>query len=522
MAQLDRRRFLAGAAAVGAATLVGCSTDGSPSPATATTTRSAGGAGGGGVASASALDDLRRRLKGSLLLPSDAGYDAASASRNARYSVTRPIAVAEVADVDDVVTCVAWCREHGIDPVARGGGHSYGGFSTTRGLIVSLARLNAVRVDAASGRLVVGGAARNADVFAATVDGPLLLPTGTCPTVCVGGLTLGGGIGYNSHWAGLTCDRLVSTTMVTADGQVRTVSATQEPDLFWASRGGAGGSFGINTEFTFEPVPVPRDTIASYDFSWRGVEAAAAVLTAFDAIEQRAPDAFSAVAFAQATEVGPGGPGEAIDVRSRGLFIGSSDELRDLVAPLVAAAGEPTAAKVVDQGFWATQRERIGSDSPPHSWGDISRYANAPVPTAAYERQAQLLAACPHRSKEANGSMWSLGWVGGGVIGGRGRTDTAYVHRDATVLLRPTVEWPADAEPSVADELEAWTNEMIAVVAPFTPAASYQNFPNRLIADWGTQYYGENWDRLVRVKTAVDPTDVFHNGQSIPPNPARS
>jgi FAD/FMN-containing dehydrogenase len=124
---------------------------------------------------------------------------------------------------------------------------------------------------------------------------------------------------------------------------------------------------------------------------------------------------------------------------------------------------------------------------------------------------------CPSRSEVANGSIWSLGWVGGAVVDALGRTDTAYVHRGMTTLLRPTTVWPNDAPVSVGQDLDAWSEEVIAILAPHTPNESYQNFPNRLIEDWPEQYYAENLERLVDVKTAVDPHDLFHNPQSIPP-----
>ena len=130
--------------------------------------------------------------------------------------------------------------------------------------------------------------------------------------------------------------------------------------------------------------------------------------------------------------------------------------------------------------------------------------------------QIELLVNCPSRSETANGSMWSLGWVGGEVINKVGRTETAYVHRQMSTLLRPTCQWPDDAHDSVGKELMKWTDEMIAAIAPKTPNESYQNFPNRLIDDWKKQYYAENLDRLIEVKTKYDKNNLFKNAQSIP------
>jgi FAD/FMN-containing dehydrogenase len=153
----------------------------------------------------SPLDTLRKQLKGKLLVPGDMGFQAAIAPANGRYLDVIPMAAAQCADEHDVVTCVDWARRYGVAPVGRTGGHSYAGYSTTTGLIIDMGRLNSVSIDRDNGTATVGGGALNANVFKATAGGPLFLPAGTCLGVGVGGLTLGGGIGYNTHWEGLTC-----------------------------------------------------------------------------------------------------------------------------------------------------------------------------------------------------------------------------------------------------------------------------------------------------------------------------
>ncbi len=509
---LDRRTFLTGAAAAaGAGALAAGCTSESGSDESSDTPVPAG-----------AVQDLRAKLDGDLFLADDDAFENAAVSRNARYAATRPVAVAQVAHAEDVATCVEWCLENGVAPVPRGGGHSYAGFSSTTGLIVSLAALNDVTIDASAGTVTVGGAALNRDLFDATVDGQFILPGGTCLGVGLGGLALGGGIGYNTRWAGLTADHMKSTTLVDAAGAVRSVSSSEDPDLLWACRGGAGGTFGINTDFVFDLVEVPRETISFFSYTWSGREAAGALLEAFDTLMTTCPDALNAVAFAEATEDGSGAGGNGIDVTARGLFIGSEADLRDVVEPLRGAVGEPTSEEVVEKEFWAIQRTRVTDESPPHCWGDVSRYATGPLPSEVYAGIAEALATCPHRSDEANGSFWSLGWVGGGVVGRFARDETAYVHRDATTLLRPTIVWPTDADDAVASSLIEWADDLIGLLAPHTPAESYQNFPNRRIADARSQYFAENHERLVRVKSAVDPTNLFNNPQSVVADPFTS
>jgi hypothetical protein len=462
---------------------------------------------------AGALDDLRRRLKGPLLLPGDAGYGPASDPANGRYRFVRPVAIAQVLDEADVVTAVNWSRENEVQPVARGGGHSYAGYSTTTGLLIDLSKLNSVTVNPGNGVAVSGGAATNLDFYKKTADGPFYLPGGTCFGVGVGGLTLGGGIGYNTHWAGLTCDHMTSTRMVTASGDVVVASPNSEQDLYWALRGGAGGNFGINTQFTFQTVRLPKTNIGYYRFEWKGADAAEAVFAAFQQLLTTAPDAFNAVAMAQAVP-GTGSKRDNVFVMSRGQYIGPLPELRSLVQPLMKAA-PPAKKTFIDQGFWDTQRIFFTTEGPQHSFGDISRYADAPVPDATVTTMVNQLVDCPANTDDNNGSLWCLGWVGG--VGSRpAPTSTAYAHRNMLTLWRPTPVWDNSAPPALATALENWTDEVIQTLNPVTPNQSYQNFPNRRIPDYLQAYYAENLPRLVQIKAAVDPDNLFFDAQSIP------
>lgn len=518
--KLDRRRFLLGSAALAgsAVALAACSPRDRQSTATPTLapTATAGmptATGSSGLQGA--LQDLANRLTGTLLLPGEPNYDTASAATNGRYLDIRPMAVAQVADEADVVTCVQWCNENGVQPVPRAGGHSYAGFSSTSGLLVDISRLNSIEFDQSTGLMTVGGATSNRGMLDATINGPFFMPGGTCLPVCYGGLALGGGIGYNAHWAGIASDLMTASRIVTASGDVLDIDESTNSDLFWACRGGAGGNFGINTSFTFQLVESPTFNVTYYRYDWTGAEAAGLVLDAFNNLIATAPNELNAVAMAQATEIGNGSAEEAIAVMSRGQFIGPIDDLRDLIAPLLEI-GSPDSEVLEEMTFWDAQMIWPTEEAPPHSWGDISRYAADPIPQSAVEDIVELLVSCPSRSEDANGSFWSLGWVGG-VNNDYGRTDTAYVHRGVSTLLRPTTVWPNDAPPSVGDGLNAWSAQIIDTIAPFTPDESYQNFPNRSLENWAQLYYAENYERLVDIKTQFDPTNLFQNEQSIPP-----
>lgn len=461
-----------------------------------------------------AVQDLRSRLTGTVLSPLSVDYPFTALSTNTRYLDQRPAVIARCRDEADVVTAVNWAREHGLTVAPYGGGHSYAGLSTTSGLLLDIGAMNTVTVDLSAGTASVGAAALNGDVLDKTINTPFLLPGGTCLGVGTGGLVLGGGIGYNTHWAGLTCDHLTATRVVLASGEVVDADSSQHSDLFWACRGGTGGNFGLNTSFQFELVRAP-ETVVYFRYDYRGADAATAMLAAVDALAQTAPAGLNMSSSAQATPVGTGGPREAIDAFVRGQYVGTVDEAQDLLAPFVALS--PATSALQERPFWQVQQQVWPSANPaPHSWGDWSRYTREALPQDRVARMVDLLAECPVRTDSSNGALWFLGWVGGDVVGKFGRTDTAYVHRGSPLLLRPTPVWETSDPASVGQDLLDWTAAQIAIVADVTPQESYQNFPNRLIPNPLQQYFGENLDRLIAVKSTYDPTSLFTNEQGIP------
>ena len=448
-------------------------------------------------------------------MPGDDTFLATNAPANLHYQDVVPTAIARCADEADVIACVQWCDENGVDPVVRGGGHSYAGYSTTSGLLIDLRDLNDVTVDSTSGTMTAAGGSTNADIFAALNEEPYFLPGGICSTVGIGGLTLGGGIGYNTRWAGLTCDHLQQTRLVSAHGESMTASSSEHSDLFWAMRGGAGGSFGANTSFTFDLVEVPTRPVTNFWITWRGADAAGLVIRAFQALMQQAPPEFGATVVVIPRDPREAGRRRAIDVSLQGHFIGSAGDLQDLITPILGVKTPPVEQTIVEMPFWESQKRLLEPEADAHAFTDISRYANAPLPDDVIQQIVDRLVDCPHRTDEARGLLALFGWVGG-ILTETARDATAYVHRDMTALWRPGAIWSPDVTPSVAEELNAWTQEVASLIAPHTPNESYQNFPNRTITDWQEQYYAENFPRLVNVKADYDPGNVFRNAQSIP------
>ncbi|MGK5632719.1 FAD-binding oxidoreductase, partial [Streptomyces sp. URMC 123] len=194
---------------------------------------------------------LAASLDGGLVRPDDADYAAARRLYNTRFDHLRPAAVAYPAGPADIAECLAFARRHAVPVAIRSGGHSYAGWSSGDGrLVVDVSRLDSVALESPSAAGApatarIGAGARLVDVYTRLAADGRSLPGGTCPTVSVAGLALGGGHGVVSRAHGLTCDALLSATLVTADGRTLDCSADRRPDLFWALRGAGNGNFGV-------------------------------------------------------------------------------------------------------------------------------------------------------------------------------------------------------------------------------------------------------------------------------------
>ena len=201
------------------------------------------------------LDALRSSITGDVVLPDDDGYDEARSTFNATID-RRPAAIARPRSTADVVAAVRWAGDAGLPIAIRGGGHSVAGHATANeALVIDLRHMREVSVDPVRRRAVVGGGALWLDVDVATTAHGLAMPGGTFGDTGVGGLALGGGLGFLMGTGGLTCDTLVRAEVVTADGSVVIAGEGGDPELLWALRGG-GGNFGVVTRFEFALQPV--------------------------------------------------------------------------------------------------------------------------------------------------------------------------------------------------------------------------------------------------------------------------
>jgi FAD/FMN-containing dehydrogenase len=468
---------------------------------------------------------LGARLDGRLVLPSDADYDVSRRLWDSRYDGLTPQAIAYCASVSDVQRCLELARTSGITPRPRSGGHSYGGWSSGNGLVVDTTEMASVSVDP-HGTAVVGAGARLIDVYAALAARGRALPAGSCPTVGIAGLTLGGGVGVLGRSYGLTADRLQRVDLVTADGTLHRADPSTDGDLFWASRGGGGGNFGVATSFTFSTVPAPPLTTFSLSWPWA---AAADVLAGWQQWAPSAPDEIWSTLLLLAH---PSSGGSTPVLRVGGVCVGSAQSAASLVDGLVRAVGGSPASRFTGSpnGILAAMLLEAGCSTlgveacrlptqGPHGVLErkpligASDYLTQPLTSAGIgviisfvnERQAD-----PGVSE--GGAQFD---AYGGAINRVGPADTAFVHRRALASIQRTSSFRPGDPPATIERGRRWLGEFTAALRPHVSGESYQNYVDPDLADWARAYYGDNLPRLRAVRTATDPDRLFSFPQAL-------
>jgi FAD/FMN-containing dehydrogenase len=463
------------------------------------------------------LVELAGLIQGTVVAPTDATYDTARRLYSPRYDGVRPGAVVFCTSAQDVWRTVRWARRHRIRVVPRCGGHSYAGYSTCPGVVVDVTRMNGVTADAAAGTATVGAGALLIDVNQALSLQGVAIPAGSCPTVGIAGLTLGGGHGFSGRAWGLACDSLVSLVIVTASGQALLASKTQHPDLFWACRGGGAGQFGIVTGFKF--ATRPASNVVTYRATWPWSDAAA-VVAAWQAWAPHAPDELFSMCDLIATD-GPGGP----IVASNGQYFGSEAGLQTLLEPLVSAAS-PQTMIIRTRSFvnaaldWANCSEwarchRVGTvPNAEVGRSDFlakSDYVATALPTAGIQTMIQRIEQRQNDSALGGGSVLMDAY--GGAINRVPKEATAFVHRDQLFSIQYV------AASSTAADVD-WLRSFRTAMGPYVSGQAYQNYVDPDLEHPNLAYYASNYARLRQVKRRYDPTNVFRFPRSVVPAPA--
>ncbi|MEU6309659.1 FAD-binding oxidoreductase [Streptomyces sp. NPDC047014] len=452
-----------------------------------------------------AVDGLRERTRGAVLTPGDDLYDEARTVHNAMID-KKPAAVVRCAHAGDVMAAVDHARENGLDLAVRGGGHSVPGFGTCDdGVVADLSGMRGVRVDPARRTARVEGGATWGDFNAATYAFGLATTGGIISTTGVGGLTLGGGIGYLCRGLGLSCDNLISADVVTADGRMVVADEEQNADLFWALRGG-GGNFGAVTSFEFRLAPVKDVYGGPMLFE---PDDGATVLRSFAEYIADAPEqmgAFPAFQLAPPLPFIPADRHGQPFVLIVGCWSGPLEQGEDAFrafhdfAPVVAELVGPMPYPALNSAFDALVPPGLQ-----HYWkaNFVTELSDAAI--EAHLAHGPLLPAV--------NSTVHIYPVDGACH--RVPADaTAFAYRDASFATVIAGMWP-DAAANEANT--AWVRDYYEAVAPHSEEGGYVNFMAEDDQSRVRANYKGNYDRLAKVKRAYDPDNLFHMNQNIRP-----
>jgi FAD/FMN-containing dehydrogenase len=449
---------------------------------------------------------LANQLNGQLLRPSSPQYATTGLSENTIAANIRPAGIALCVNAQDVQTSIQWAQNYGVPLVAQSGGHSYGGYSTTEGLMISVRPINAVSLDRQSGIATIGSGVQLGNLYTTLFSDGMFVPAGRCTSVGIAGFVLGGGFGFETRRFGVTCDHMVQTEIVTAAGELLTCNERQNPDLFWACRGGGGGNFGINTSFTMRTIPIVPATYGKLSWSFADAEA---VWTALQEVAITAPDAMgmrNGIARSRPALNAP----STDAVTALFIYFGPPEEARDLLAPALNAA--PATEVTVLTGTIVDATSFVAEASSPNAFLAKSGYAEVPFPAAGVSTVVDFFNRWPDASRAVVFALHSVGGVSNDVS----RTATAYVHRGAQAAFEYEADWFADATAEQVAANIAWVEALGDAIRPYFNGEAYQNFIDPTLIDWPQQYYAENFDRLVAVKRMYDPGNLFHFPQSIP------
>ncbi|MFB3922135.1 MAG: FAD-binding oxidoreductase [Terriglobia bacterium] len=452
-----------------------------------------------------AVAELKPQFRGEILTPSDSGYEAARKVYNGMID-RRPGAIARCVDVADVIAAVRVAREKDLLVSIRGGGHNAGGLGVCDGgLVIDLSRMRSVRVNPKEHKARAEGGCTGGDLDHATHAFGMATPTGTIATTGVAGLTLGGGIGHLSRPYGLTVDNLLAVDMVLADGNFVTASADENPDLFWAVRGG-GGNFGVVTSFLFRTQPVK---IVQAGPTFWPLDQTPQVMKAYREFIKQAPEDISGFfAFLTVPPV-PLFPENLHNQKMCAvLWCCTADaERTEKATRPMRSVGKPALDHVGPMPFPALQSLFDPLYPPGLQWywrADFFKdITDASIPV--HQKFAEKLP-----TGHTTMHMYPIN----GAVQRVKNTDTAFSYRD--VLLAGVIVG-VDPDPKNKEKITNWTKEYYDALHPHSAGGAYVNFMMEEGQERVQASFRDNYGRLATIKKKYDPSNFFRVNQNIKP-----
>ncbi|HZR42573.1 MAG TPA: FAD-binding oxidoreductase [Ktedonobacteraceae bacterium] len=452
-----------------------------------------------------ALQEFASRMRGTLLRPGDAGYEQARQVYNAMIS-KRPAMIAHCVDVADVIAAVNFAREQNLTLAVRGGGHNGPGLGTCDdGLVIDLSGMKGIRVDPSARTVRVEGGCTWGEVDHATHAFGLATPNGFISTTGVGGLTLGGGIGYLSRTLGLTIDNLLSVDMVLADGSFVTASTEEHADLFWAVRGG-GGNFGVVTSFLFQLYPI--STVYGGPIFWP-LEQAADLLKFWRDFILTAPEEINGWFGFVTVPPAPLFP-ERFHLQKMCVIVWCStaplEQAEELLKPIRAFS--TPAMDFAGPIPWPVLQSLFDAIYP----AGLQWYWKADFFTDLDDQVIDLHVKYGAQLPTMHSTMHL--YPINGAAQRPGPSDTAFSFRDANFA---EVIVGVDPDPSNNERMIQWARDYWTALHPYSAGGGYINMMMDEGADNVKAAYRDNYARLAQIKATYDPGNLFHVNQNITP-----
>jgi hypothetical protein len=434
-----------------------------------------------------------------LLEPGQPGYNAVEPAANGRV-LLRPQLRAMCKTANAVSVMVNWCRSNNLPFAVRSGGHSYEGFSQSASVVIDTRLMNQIAFNRTARTMTVGAGATLGPVYETIGAAGFGFPGGSCPTVGIAGHALGGGFGLIARPFGLACDNLQWLELVDPQGAIIQVDAQHNPDLFWAARGGGGGTFGAVTRFRFQIFRIPQVVVLGV--TWRLPQSRAIKL--FEAWQAWAPQAPANITTFLRVGHAAGG---LIELHCAGQSVGSVAELRRELRALTNVA-QPVAPPTIEpMSFLNGAKHFFGGPADPTYFKAKSDYITSPLTNAGV---ATLLG-----QLEATPSVVAICDSYGGAVTKVARDATAFAHRAGTLFcIQYFSEWSnaVETQPELGH-----IRTLYSAMRPFVSGECYVNYCDLDLTNWAQAYWATNLPRLRQIKAAFDPNNVFQHAQSVPP-----
>jgi hypothetical protein len=434
-----------------------------------------------------------------LLQPGQPGYDTYEPAANERV-LLQPQLRALCKTANAVSVMVNWCRTNSLPFALRSGGHSYEGFSQSASVVIDTRMMNQIAFDRTAQTITVGAGATLGPIYETIGAAGFGFPGGSCPTVGVAGHALGGGFGLIARPFGLACDNLQWLELVDPQGNIIQADAQHNPDLFWAARGGGGGTYGAVTRFRFKIFRIPQVVVLSV--TWRLPQTRAVKL--FQAWQAWAPQAPANITTFLRVGHAAGG---LVDLHCAGESVGSVAEFRRELRALTNVAQPVAGPNLEPMSFLDGAKHFFGAPADPTFFKAKSDYITSALTDAGVATLIGQLEATP--------SVVAICDSYGGAVTSVAGDATAFAHRAGTLFcIQYFSEWPSASE--TQGEL-VHIRTLYTAMRPFVSGECYVNYCDLDLTNSAQAYWAANLPRLRQIKAAFDPNNIFRHAQSVLP-----